>query len=166
MKKVFALVLVAVLALSAAAFAEETTGSEFAASVTAGPEVIESSTKVELEVNETTEQMAAQIGEAEDLNNVFGTSGTDVTGYTLTELVEIRLPEYEGTDLVTILIKFDSSFAGKDIIVMLGLISEENQVTWQVVESVVEGDYVRVTVTAEQAEAIKNGRAVLAVLAK
>jgi hypothetical protein len=164
MKKVFALVLVAVLALSAVAFADE-----FVASVTTGPQIVESTTEVQLAESDVTKDLTDKIAAAEDINTVFATAGADVTGYQLAELLEIKLPAYEGEEPVTVTVKFDASFEGKDIIVMLGLIEEVDgvsQVSWQTVEAAVEGDAVKLTVTPEQAAAIKAGNAVLAVLCK
>ena len=174
MKKVFALMLVLALALSAAAFAEEAPAEEAAGSpvpfeVTAvTPESLNVIVKA-AEEDETATQLLTFITETNDNGFVFGASGVEgVADYDLVELVRLFISGYEeGMGGVTATVKFAAAFEqDAELAVLLGMING-TEVTWQPLEAKVEEDgSLTISLTAEQAKAVQDGVAVIAVLQK
>ena len=172
MKKVFALLLVLALALSAVTFAEEAPADEAAGSpvpfeVTAvEPESVSVVVKA-TEEDETATQLLDFITEKNDNELVFGASGVEgIADYELAELVRLFISGYEEGS-VTATIKFAAAFEqDAELAVLLGLIND-TEVTWQPLEATVEEDgSLTITFTPEQAKAVQDGVAVIAVLQK
>ena len=172
MKKLFALVLVLALALSAVAFAEEAAeeaiGSPVPMEITYfTPEGINPAVK-SAEEDETVGQLLNAIVENGDNSAVFASAGVeDVANYELVELVGLTIEDYdpETMDEVVLNIKFASAFEQSDkLLALLGLI-DGTEVTWQNADfAIEENGSLTITFTAEQAEAVAEGTAVIAVL--
>ena len=170
MKKVFALLLVLALALSTAAFAEEAVGSPVPFEVTNVTPVGVTAAVKTAEQDELVGQLADAIAAENDNEKVFGTSGLeDLAKYELVEIVGLEIADYDenSNENVVLTIKFGAAFEqGADLITLLGLI-DGTDVTWQNVEfAIEENGSLTITLTHEQAIAVQNGTAVIAVLQK
>ena len=168
MKKLVSLLLVLALALSVAAVAEEVVGSPVPCEISNfTPEGIAPAVK-STEDDETVGQLLDAIVANGNNEEVFGSSGVeDLSKYELVELVGLEIADYdaETMDEVVLTIKFAASFEqGADLAVLLGLI-DGTEVTWQSVDfAIEENGSLTITLTAEQAEAVAEGTAVIAVL--
>ncbi|MBQ6233119.1 MAG: hypothetical protein IJJ80_06375 [Clostridia bacterium] len=171
MKKLFALVLVLALAMSAVAFAEEAPAEAIGSPVPMEityftPEGIKPAVK-SAEEDTTVGQLLEAI-KASDVETVFASAGAeDIANYELVELVGLTIDEYnaETMDEVVLNIRFASAFTSDmKLLTLLGLI-DGTEVTWQNLDfQVEENGTLTITFTAEQAEAVANGTAVIAVL--
>ena len=173
MKKLVSLLLVLALALSVAAFAEEAATEEAVGSPVPleitdfSPEGIAPAVKG-AEEDETVGQLLDAIVANGNNEEVFGSSGVeDLAKYELVELVGLTIDDYdpETMDEVVLNIKFAASFEqDADLAVLLGLI-DGTEVAWQSVDfAIEENGSLTITLTAEQAEAVAGGTAVIAVL--
>ena len=169
MKKLVSLLLVLALALSVAAVAEEAVGSPVPLEITDfSPEGITPAV-TSAEEDDTVSDLLDEIIANGDNEEVFGSSGIEgLAKYELVELVGLEIEDYDPDtmDEVVLNIKFAASFEqDADLIVLLGLIDENNVVDWQSVDFVIEENgSLTITLTAEQAEAVAEGTAVIAVL--
>ena len=170
MKKLFALLVVLALALSAVAVAEEAVGSPVPFEITSvTPEGVTAAVKTP-EEDELTGQLLDAIVAENDNEKVFGTSGLeDLSKYELVELVGLEIADYDeaSNEDVVLNIKFGASFEkDADLIALLGLIDGVD-VTWQSVGFAIEDNgTLTITLTPEQAIAAQNGTAVIAILQK
>ena len=173
MKKLVSLLLVLALVLSVAAFAEEAATEEAVGSPVPleitdfSPEGITPAVKG-AEEDETVGQLLDAIVANGNNEEVFGSSGVeDLAKYELVELVGLTIDDYdpETMDEVVLNIKFAASFEqDADLAVLLGLI-DGTEVAWQSVDfAIEENGSLTITLTAEQAEAVAGGTAVIAVL--
>ena len=176
MKKLFALLVVLALALSAVAVAEEAVGSPVPFEITSvTPEGVTAAVKTP-EEDELTGQLLDAIVAENDNEKVFGTSGLeDLSKYELVELVGLEIADYDeaSNEDVVLNIKFGASFEqGDDLITLLGLIGEADEnsrapVNWESAAFAIEDNgTLTITLTPEQAIAVQNGTAVIAVLKK
>ena len=172
MKKLFALLLALVMMMSVVAIAEETEAvpSPVAKSAITSftPEGITPSV-VDAEDDDTVKALLDAIVDADDNEKVFGSANVEgLNDYELVELVGLSIADYdESMGEVTLNIQFASSFdKGAELLVLLGLI-DGGEVTWQNASFQIEEDgSLTITLTAEQAKAVAEGTAVLAVLQK
>ena len=193
MKKLFALLLALVMMMSVVAIAEETEAvteePEVVAEETeAAPEETEAvkspvakativsftpegitPSVVDAEDDDTVKALLDAIAETNDNEKVFGSANVEgLNDYELVELVGLSIADYdESMGEVTLNIQFASSFEkSAQLLVLLGLI-DGGEVTWQGVSFQIEDDgCLTITLTAEQAKAVAEGTAVLAVLQK
>lgn len=166
MKKVFSLLVVLALALSAVAFAEE-------APVAGSPVPLEvvkvSSDAVNVIVDEVEEnEVAKQLLDFVAANDSAAVFGEELGAYEMVEMATLAISGYEESigDL-TFTVKFAAAFEqDAKLAVLIGLINAEDlTVAWQPVNFTVEEDgSVTATLTAEQALAVQNGSAVISVL--
>ena len=159
MKKVFALVLAAVMMLSVAALAE-------VPSVPAGPAVISvepATVDVAVPVSETSQSIAAAIEEAG--MDAFGFEGA--SDYSCLFITDITVAGFDSADgTVTIQLSVPGVAADNEVVVMLGAVEGDN-VAWTNVEVVaVEEGIVTIALDADMAAAVQAGTAVLAILVK
>ncbi len=170
MKKVFALLLVLALALSTAAIAEEAIGSPVPFEVTGVTPDGVTATLIPAEEGNLVDQLVKAIAEENDNEKVFGTSGLeDLSKYELVELVGLEIADYDeaSEEDVVITIKFGAAFEkDAELLALLGLIDGVD-VTWQnTVFAIEDNGSLTITLTPEQAIAVQNGTAVIAVLQK
>ena len=167
MKKVLAMLLVLALGLSAVALAEEAIGSPVPLETTYfTPEGITPTVKLP-EQDPVVQQLLDAIAQS-DTETVFASAGVDGLGdYELVELIGLALEDYDETmGPVTLNIRFPSAFATSDkLAVLLGLIDAESNVAWQSLSfQIEENGTLTITLTPEQATAVTEGTAVVAVL--
>ena len=163
MKKVFALVLALVLMMSAAAIAEEAIGSPVPAEITnCEPDV--GATLKTAETDETLKALVDAIAN-NDAATVFASAGVEnIAKYELVDLVGLEFANYTEGE-VKLTVKFAAAFEqDADILVLLGLING-NEVAWQnLAAEIAEDGSLVLSFTAEQAKAVAEGQAVVAVL--
>ena len=172
MKKLVSLLLVLVMFLSAAALADEAVGSPVPCEITKfSPEGIAPAVTT-AEDDEYVSDTLNSIIAINDNEEVFGSSKVeDLDKYELIELVGLTIDDYDEDtmDEVELNIKFAASFdQDADLVVLLGLLDETPEipvVEWQSVSFEIEANGTLIlTLTEEQAEAVVEGTAFIAVL--
>ena len=159
MKKVFALVLAAVMLMSVAAMA---TDSVVAAPtvLSVDPDTVTATVDASSEAVKTIASGIEEVG----MEEAFGSVLENAADYNCAALVEVSLEGAEGAVVVSLSVP--GVTADSEVVVMLGLFDGEN-VEWSEVEVVsVEDGVVTVSFTAEQVAAIAAGTAVIAILTK
>ncbi len=172
MKKLVSLLLVLVMFLSAAALADEAVGSPVPCEIIRfSPEGIAPAVTT-AENDEYVSDMLNSIITINDNEEVFGSSKVEnLDKYELIELVGLTIDDYDEDtmDEVELNIKFAASFdQDADLVVLLGLLDETPEipvVEWQSVSFEIEANgTLTLTLTEEQAEAVVEGTAFIAVL--
>ena len=161
MKKVFALVL-AVAMLMSVALAEIPSPPVFSV-ISVDPDTVTVGVDAD---SETAKQLVTDI-EAVGMDEAFGSVLDVPVEHTLVALADITMSGFEDADgQVTVKIFVPGVTSESDVKVLLGLLDAE-VVNWEALEVVgVEDGIVTIVITADQADAVQAGSAVIAVLAK
>lgn len=161
MKKVVALVLSVVMMLSVVAFAAETN------SVVNEPAVLSvepADAEVGLDAKSELAQSIVEAISEVGMNEAFGSVLDNPEEYNLLSLSEFKVANAD--EGLVIRIAVPGVKADDEVVVLLGIVANDN-VNWDSLEVVsVEDGVVTVSVTAEQASAVNSNSAVLAVLVK
>ena len=161
MKKVFALVLAAVMLMSVAAMAEGVASKPGVPTVVSvDPDTVNAAVDANSDAVKTIADGIQEVGMEEAFSSVLD----NAADYDCAALVEVSLDGAEGA--VVLGLSVPGVTADSEVAVMLGLFDGEN-VEWSEVEVVsVEDGVVTVSFTAEQVAAIAAGTAVIAILTK
>ena len=172
MKKVVALVLSVVMMLSVAALADTAlrivaspNGGISVVQVTVDGQVVENPTEVAKvdENSQLVQDLAAAIEEV-GMNEAFGSVVENPEEYNLASLADFSVEKADGNLVISLAVA--GVKADNEVVVLLGLVANDN-VSWSNLEVVsVEDGVVTVAVTPEQAEAVNGNDAVIAVLVK
>ena len=172
MKKVVALVLSVVMMLSVAALADTAlrivaspNGGISVVQVTVDGKVVENPAEVAKvdENSQLVQDLAAAIEEV-GMNEAFGSVVENAEEYNLASLADFSVEKADGNMVITLAVA--GVKADNEVVVLLGLVANDN-VSWSNLEVVsVEDGVVSVAVTPEQAEAVNGNDAVVAVLVK
>jgi hypothetical protein len=173
MKKVVALVLSVVMMLSVAALADTAlrivaspNGGISVVQVTVDGQVVENPTEVAKvdENSQLVQDLAAAIEEV-GMNEAFGSVVENPEEYNLASLADFSVEKVDGNLVISLAVA--GVKADNEVVVLLGLVAANQNVTWSNLEVVsVEDGVVSVAVTPEQAEAVSGNDAVVAVLVK
>ena len=172
MKKVVALVLSVVMMLSVAALADTAlrivaspNGGISVVQVTVDGQVVENPADVAKvdENSQLVQDLAAAIEEV-GMNEAFGSVVENPEEYNLASLADFSVEKVDGNLVISLAVA--GVKADNEVVVLLGLVANDN-VNWSNLEVVsVEDGVVSVAVTPEQAEAVNGNDAVVAVLVK
>ena len=172
MKKVVALVLSVVMMLSVAALADTAlrivaspNGGISVVQVTVDGQVVENPAEVAKvdENSQLVQDLAAAIEEV-GMNEAFGSVVENAEEYNLASLADFSVEKADGNLVISLAVA--GVKADNEVVVLLGLVANDN-VSWSNLEVVsVEDGVVSVAVTPEQAEAVNGNDAVVAVLVK
>ena len=172
MKKVVALVLSVVMMLSVAALADTAlrivaspNGGISVVQVTVDGQVVENPADVAKvdENSQLVQDLAAAIEEV-GMNEAFGSVVENPEEYNLASLADFSVEKVDGNLVISLAVA--GVKADNEVVVLLGLVANDN-VSWSNLEVVsVEDGVVSVAVTPEQAEAVNSNDAVVAVLVK
>ena len=172
MKKVVALVLSVVMMLSVAALADTAlrivaspNGGISVVQVTVDGQVVENPADVAKvdENSQLVQDLAAAIEEV-GMNEAFGSVVENPEEYNLASLADFSVEKVDGNLVISLAVA--GVKADNEVVVLLGLVANDN-VSWSNLEVVsVEDGVVSVAVTPEQAEAVNGNDAVIAVLVK
>ena len=172
MKKVVALVLSVVMMLSVAALADTAlrivaspNGGISVVQVTVDGQVVENPAEVAKvdENSQLVQDLAAAIEEV-GMTEAFGSVVENAEEYTLASLADFSVEKADGNMVISLAVA--GVKADNEVVVLLGLVANDN-VSWSNLEVVsVEDGVVSVAVTPEQAEAVNGNDAVVAVLVK
>lgn len=172
MKKVVALVLSVVMMLSVAALADTAlrivaspNGGISVVQVTVDGQVVENPADVAKvdENSQLVQDLAAAIEEV-GMNEAFGSVVENPEEYNLASLADFSVEKADGNLVISLAVA--GVKADNEVVVLLGLVANDN-VNWSNLEVVsVEDGVVSVAVTPEQAEAVNSNDAVVAILVK
>ena len=172
MKKVVALILSVVMMLSVAALADTAlrivsspNGGISVVQVTVDGQVVENPAEVAKvdENSQLVQDLAAAIEEV-GMNEAFGSVVENPEEYNLASLADFSVEKVDGNLVISLAVA--GVKADNEVVVLLGLVANDN-VSWSNLEVVsVEDGVVSVAVTPEQAEAVNSNDAVVAVLVK
>ena len=172
MKKVVALVLSVVMMLSVAALADTAlrvvaspSGGISVMLVTVDGQPVENPAEVAKvdENSQLVQDLAAAIEEV-GMKEAFGSVVENAEEYNLASLADFSVEKADGNLVISLAVA--GVKADNEVIVLLGLVANDN-VSWSNLEVVsVEDGVVSVAVTPEQAEAVNGNDAVVAVLVK
>ena len=172
MKKVVALVLSVVMMLSVAALADTAlrivaspNGGISVVQVTVDGQAVENPAEVAKvdENSQLVQDLAAAIEEV-GMNEAFGRVVENPEEYNLASLADFSVEKADGNLVISLAVA--GVKADNEVVVLLGLVANDN-VSWSNLEVVsVEDGVVSVAVTPEQAEAVNSNDAVVAVLVK
>ncbi len=172
MKKVVALVLSVVMMLSVAALADTAlrivaspNGGISVVQVTVDGQVVENPAEVAKvdENSQLVQDLAAAIEEV-GMNEAFGSVVENPEEYNLASLADFSVEKVDGNLVISLAVA--GVKADNEVVVLLGLVANDN-VSWSNLEVVsVEDGVVSVAVTPEQAEAVNSNDAVVAILVK
>ena len=172
MKKVVALVLSVVMMLSVAAIADTAlrivaspNGGISVVQVTVDGQVVENPADVAKvdENSQLVQDLAAAIEEV-GMNEAFGSVVENPEEYNLASLADFSVEKADGNMVISLAVA--GVKADNEVVVLLGLVANDN-VNWSNLEVVsVEDGVVSVAVTPEQAEAVNSNDAVVAILVK
>ena len=172
MKKVVALVLSVVMMLSVAALADTAlrivaspNGGISVVQVTVDGQVVENPADVAKvdENSQLVQDLAAAIEEV-GMNEAFGSVVENAAEYNLASLADFSVETADGNLVISLAVA--GVKADNEVVVLLGLVANDN-VNWSNLEVVsVEDGVVSVAVTPEQAEAVNSNDAVVAILVK
>ena len=172
MKKVVALVLSVVMMLSVAALADTAlrivaspNGGISVVQVTVDGQVVENPADVAKvdENSQLVQDLAAAIEEV-GMNEAFGSVVENPEEYNLASLADFSVEKVDGNLVISLAVA--GVKADNEVVVLLGLVANDN-VNWSNLEVVsVEDGVVSVAVTPEQAEAVNSNDAVVAILVK
>ena len=172
MKKVVALVLSVVMMLSVAALADTAlqivaspSGGISVVQVTVDGQAVENPAEVAKvdENSQLVQDLAAAIEEV-GMTEAFGSVVENAEEYTLASLADFSVEKADGNMVISLAVA--GVKADNEVVVLLGLVANDN-VSWSNLEVVsVEDGVVSVAVTPEQAEAVNGNDAVVAVLVK
>ena len=172
MKKVVALVLSVVMMLSVAALADTAlrivaspNGGISVVQVTVDGQVVENPADVAKvdENSQLVQDLAAAIEEV-GMNEAFGSVVENAEEYNLASLADFSVEKADGNLVISLAVA--GVKADNEVVVLLGLVANDN-VNWSNLEVVsVEDGVVSVAVTPEQAEAVNSNDAVVAILVK
>ena len=172
MKKVVALVLSVVMMLSVAALADTAlrivaspNGGISVVQVTVDGQVVENPAEV-AKVDENSQLVQDLVAAIEEvgMNEAFGSVVENPEEYNLASLADFSVEKVDGNLVISLAVA--GVKADNEVVVLLGLVANDN-VNWSNLEVVsVEDGVVSVAVTPEQAEAVNGNDAVVAVLVK